>query len=73
MSSRTFGQPRNGRLLVLKAGLGVGISFCGYVNWQRLRKLHEESASSAFIVVLEATLAAAVIIVIGYLTEIGHP
>jgi putative copper export protein len=62
-----------GRLLVLKAGLVVGISVCGYINWQRLRKLHEESASSAFIVVIEAMLAAAVVIVTGYLTEIGHP
>jgi putative copper export protein len=61
-----------GRLLVLKAGLVVGISVCGYVNWQRLRKLHD-SASSVVIVVLEATLAAAVVIVTGYLTEIGHP
>lgn len=62
-----------GRLLVLKAGLVVGVSVCGYVNWRRLRKLHEESGSSALIVVLEATLAAAVVIVTGYLTEIGHP
>ncbi|MGA3236309.1 MAG: CopD family protein [Bryobacteraceae bacterium] len=62
-----------GRLLVLKAGLVVGISACGYVNWRHVRKLHEKSASSASIVVLEATLAAAVAIVTGYLTEIGHP
>jgi putative copper export protein len=62
-----------GRLLLVKAGLVVGILVCGYVNWRRLRKLHEESASPALIVVLEAMLAAAVVIVTGYLTEIGHP
>jgi len=62
-----------GRVLVLKAGLVAGISVCGYVNWRRLRKLHEESASLALIVALEAALAAAVVIVTGYLTEIGHP
>jgi putative copper export protein len=62
-----------GRILVLKAGLVVGVLVCGYVNWQRLRKLHEEIASPASIVVLEAMLAAAVVIVTGYLTETGHP
>jgi putative copper export protein len=61
-----------GRLLVLKAGLVAGVSICGYVNWRRLRKAHQEGASSA-IVALEAVLAAAVVIVTGYLTEIGHP
>jgi len=62
-----------GRLLVLKACLVAGISVCGYINWRRLRKLHEESAPSAWILVLEATLAAAVVSVTGYLTEIAHP
>jgi len=62
-----------GRLLVLKGGLVGAISVCGYVNWRRLRKRHEESPSAALIVVLEAALAAAVVIVTGYLTEIGHP
>jgi len=62
-----------GRLLVLKSGLVAGILVCGYVNWRRLRQLHEESPSSAFILVFEAALAAAVAIVTGYLTETGHP
>jgi putative copper export protein len=62
-----------GRLLVLKAGLVAGILVCGFFNWRRLGELHEESESSASIVVLEATLAVAVVIVTGYLTETGHP
>jgi copper transport protein len=61
-----------GRLLALKAGLVAGVSACGYVNWRRLRRPPEESVAS-WIVVLEAVLAAAVVIVTGYLTEIGHP
>jgi putative copper resistance protein D len=61
-----------GRLLAVKAALVAGISVCGYVNWRRLRKARQESVSSA-IVVLEAALAAAVVIITGYLTEIGHP
>jgi putative copper export protein len=60
-----------GRLLVLKAALVAGISMCGYVNWRRLRAMHEESASP--VLVLEAALAAAVAIVTGFLTETGHP
>jgi putative copper export protein len=59
-----------GRVLVLKAALVAGISMCGYINWRRLRAMHVESAS---LVVLEAALAAAVAIVTGFLTEIGHP
>jgi putative copper export protein len=62
-----------GRFLLVKAGLVVGILVCGYLNWRRLRKLHEESSPSASIVLLETMLAAAVVIVTGYLTEIGHP
>jgi putative copper resistance protein D len=60
-----------GRVLVLKTMLVAGISVCGYVNWQRLRRLGGEAALST--VVLEATLAGAVVIVTGFLTEIGHP
>ena len=60
-----------GRVLVLKTLLVAGISVCGYVNWQRLRRLRGEGALST--VVLEATLAGAVVIVTGFLTEIGHP
>jgi putative copper resistance protein D len=61
-----------GRILVLKAGLVAGVALCGYLNWSRLRKLHLESASPS-IVLLEAALAAAVVTVTGYLTEVGHP
>lgn len=62
-----------GRLLVLKSALVAAILVCGYINWQRLRKLREKNAPSAMIIVLETALAAAVVIVTGYLTEIGHP
>lgn len=62
-----------GRILVLKSGLVAAISICGYVNWRRLRRLHRDSEPSASIVVLEAALTAAVVIVTGYLTETGHP
>ena len=62
-----------GRLLVVKVGLVGAVSVCGYVNWRRLCNVHEESASWASIVILEAALAVAVVIVTGFLTEIGHP
>jgi putative copper resistance protein D len=68
-----LGSTAYGRLLVLKTSLVAGIAVCGYVNWRRLHKLHEDSAPSASILVLETTLAAAVVIVTGYLTEIAHP
>lgn len=60
-----------GRVLALKAVLVCGVMVCGYVNWQRLRKLHTESASS--FTLIEVALAVAVVIVTGYLTEITHP
>jgi putative copper export protein len=62
-----------GRVLVLKVGLVAAISICGYVNWHHLRRWRADSESSTSIMVLEATLAIAVVIVTGYLTEIGHP
>ena len=60
-----------GRVLVLKIALVIGISICGCVNWQRLRRMHNEPSGS--IIVLEAMLAAAVLLVTGFLTEIAHP
>jgi putative copper export protein len=62
-----------GRVLVLKVGLVGAASICGYVNWRHLRRWRADSESSMSIMVLEATLAIAVVIVTGYLTEIGHP
>ena len=62
-----------GRVLLVKVALVGGISVAGYVNWQRLRRLHEEDEASAAIIVLEAALAAAVVLVTGFLTEIAHP
>ena len=62
-----------GRLLAIKAGLAGAIAVCGYINWQRLRKVHWKSEPSATIIVLETMLALAVVIVTGYLTEIAHP
>ena len=62
-----------GRVLLLKSALVAGVVICGYANWQRLRRLREDAESSAWIIVLEATLAATVVIVTGFLTEIGHP
>jgi len=62
-----------GRVLLAKVALVGGISAAGYVNWQRLRRLHEGDEPSAAIIVLEAALAAAVVLVTGFLTEIAHP
>jgi len=60
-----------GRVLLLKTMLVAGISVCGYINWRRLRRMRGEGGFS--IVVLEATLAGAVVVATGFLTEIGHP
>lgn len=62
-----------GRVLLAKVALVGGISVAGYLNWQRLRRLHEAGEPSAAIIVLEAVLAAAVVLVTGFLTEIAHP
>jgi putative copper export protein len=62
-----------GRVLLVKVALVGGISFAGYLNWQRLRRLQEVDEPSAAIIVLEAALAAAVVLVTGFLTEIAHP
>jgi putative copper export protein len=60
-----------GQILVLKVSLVLGIAVCGYVNMRRLRALAERS--SWWTIALETALAAAVVIVTGYLTETGHP
>lgn len=62
-----------GRVLMVKVGLVGAASICGYVNWRRLRREQTGDGSSTSIIVLEATLAVAVVIVTGFLTEIGHP
>ncbi len=62
-----------GRVLIVKVGLVVAASICGYVNWRRLRREQMGDGSSTSIIVLEATLAVGVVIVTGFLTEIGHP
>jgi putative copper resistance protein D len=62
-----------GRVLLVKVALVGGISIAGYVNWQRLRRLNVEDEPSATIIVLEAALAAAVVLVTSVLTEIAHP
>jgi putative copper export protein len=62
-----------GRMLVLKVGLVGAVSMCGYVNWHHIRRLPVGNDSSLSVMLLETTLAIAVVIVTGYLTEIGHP
>jgi putative copper export protein len=62
-----------GRVLLMKVAVVGGISIAGYFNWQRLRRLHESGEASAAIIVLEAALAAVVVLVTGFLTEIAHP
>ena len=62
-----------GRILILKVALVVGVAICGYVNWKRLRRMYDEDEPSTAMVVLEVTLAAVVLIVTGFLTEMGHP
>jgi putative copper resistance protein D len=62
-----------GRMLVLKVGLVGAVSICGYVNWRHIRRLPVGNDSSMSVIVLETTLAIAVVIVTGCLTEIGTP
>jgi copper transport protein len=62
-----------GRVLLVKVALVGGIAVAGYLNWQRLRQAHEVDESSVAIIVLEAALAVAVVVVTGFLTEIAHP
>jgi putative copper export protein len=62
-----------GRVLLMKVAVVAGVSVCGYVNWQRLRRLHVEDEPSGAIIVLEAALAVAVLLVTSVLTEIAHP
>jgi putative copper export protein len=62
-----------GRVLLVKVALVGGISVAGYVNWQRLRRLQEVDEPSVAIILLETALAAAVVLVTGFLTEIAHP
>lgn len=62
-----------GRVLLVKVVLVGGISIAGYLNWQRLRRLHEVDEPSVAIIALEAVLTIAVVLVTGFLTEIAHP
>ena len=62
-----------GRVLLVKVALVGGIAGCGYWNWQRLRRLHVEDEPSAAVIMLEAALAVAVVLVTSILTEIAHP
>ena len=62
-----------GRVLLVKVALVGGISVAGYVNWRRLRRLHEMGEPSPAIIVLEAALTAAVVLVTSVLTEMAHP
>jgi copper transport protein len=62
-----------GRVLLVKVALAGGISIAGYFNWQRLRRLHVEGETSAAIILVEAALAVAVVLVTSVLTEIAHP
>lgn len=60
-----------GRILLLKVALVGAIGGCGFVNWRRLQTISEETGS--VLVVLEAVLAVAVVLVTALLTETGHP
>lgn len=62
-----------GRILLVKVALVGGITGCGFVNWQRLRRLHSQELRLFGIVVLELILAGAVVLATGLLTETGHP
>lgn len=62
-----------GRILLAKLALVGGIAACGYSNWQRMRKSHPEKLSAETIIVLEAALAGAVVLVTALLTETAHP
>jgi putative copper export protein len=62
-----------GRILLLKVALVAAIGGCGFVNWRRLRRMIPNETDSLAIVVLEALLAVAVLLVTALLTETGHP
>lgn len=62
-----------GRVLLVKVAVIGGIAVAGYFNWRRLRRVQDEGEPSAAIIVLEAALAAAVVLVTSVLTEIAHP
>ncbi len=62
-----------GRILLVKIVLVGGIAACGYSNWQRLRRLHPQKFSGETLIVLEALLTIAVVLVTALLTETGHP
>jgi putative copper export protein len=61
-----------GRVLLLKIVLVGAVSACGYTNWRRLRSSPRDDGSMS-IIMLELTLAIAVVIVTGVLTEVSHP
>ncbi|MBZ5556763.1 MAG: hypothetical protein LAO77_05750 [Acidobacteriia bacterium] len=58
-----------GRALAVKVAFVAGVAVCGYLNWRRAR----EGAAPGRPVAVELTLAAAVVIVTGILTELAHP
>ena len=62
-----------GRILLVKIAFVGGIAACGYSNWQRLRKSHPDKLPAETVIVLEAVLAGAVVLITALLTETGHP
>jgi len=62
-----------GRMLLLKVALVGAVAGCGFVNWRRLRRTIPNETGSLAIVLLEAFLAVAVVLVTALLTETGHP
>lgn len=62
-----------GRILLLKVALVGAIGGCGFVNWRRLKRMIPYETGSLAIIVLEAALAVAVVLVTALLTETAHP
>ena len=62
-----------GRVLLLKVALVGAVGGCGFVNWRRLKRIIPYEADSLAIILLEAVLAIAVVLVTALLTETGHP
>jgi putative copper export protein len=62
-----------GRILLLKVALVGAIGGCGFVNWRRLQRKIPPEAGSLAIVLLEALLTIAVVLVTALLTETAHP
>ena len=62
-----------GRILLLKVALVGAIGICGFVNWRRLKRTIGDKLEPLTMILLEAALTGALVLVTALLTETGHP